>query len=126
MFKNEREFSKHVIEVFKKDFDTKCYSIESQETQSGFPDLTCLTAEGVFFIELKILKSKKYLFFEPTQPVFYRENKRLASITDVCFGDVESQKSYVVTVDEVMQCPMEKSGKHIRINVESLVKGNAW
>lgn len=77
--KNEKEFKRYMIETMK---GTKSYlgifEIETEETVLGFPDVLAITNENrAVLYEFKYSNKQGVIKFQPTQPSFYKENKKL-------------------------------------------------
>lgn len=77
--KNEKEFKRYMIETMK---GTKSYlgifEIETEETVLGFPDVLAITNENrAVLYEFKYSNKQGVIKFQPTQPAFYKENKKL-------------------------------------------------
>lgn len=77
--KNEKEFKRYMIETMK---GTKRYlgifEIETEETVLGFPDVLAITSENrAVLYEFKYSNKQGVIKFQPTQPSFYKENKKL-------------------------------------------------
>lgn len=87
--KTEQQFKTAWISLNKR-YWKKLWSIETEETVSGFPDVMAIDFENkVHFFEFKIADKYGNFHYQPTQPAFYRQNKDLPIHTIVLVNFVK-------------------------------------
>jgi hypothetical protein len=101
-FKNEAEFKSAVLKYWREKLALLTFfEIENEEKEPGMPDVLVMSKTvPAEFIEFKISDGNGVVEFQRTQPLFYRQNRRVDIY--ILAWDAKRDRVVDITTEEVL------------------------
>jgi len=100
-FKDENAFKQAVLKFWRKNCLFTYFEIENEEKTPGMPDVLAMSqVQRAFFAEFKISDARGVIEFQKTQPLFYKQNKKLQ--IEILAWDVRFNRIVLISPEEVI------------------------